>query len=541
MKSIKSSSVVSVIILFGILVMMNAISIRNFFRLDLTSSKMYSLSEASKNIVSSIEDKVLVKAFFTPDLPSPYNTTYRYLRDMLEDYRAYSKGHLDYEFIDPGSEEALEKEAQSFRLPQHEFRAVANDKFEAKMGYMGVAFIYGDKKETIPFVGNVDNLEYEITSLINRITSDRLPKLGITSTGTEGQQVTTQGFYEALGQNFDILPLNLDEPIDVDFNGVFLLSPRAPLTEWQLFNLDQYIMNNGKVAIFANSYEMLQKQGMFSMRSLNFNRFLENYGIAIGEDILIDERCGVVNVQVSTGFLPIVQQVKFHYSPSIVTLNEENIITRDLNQVQTYFPSSVDTTIAVNRGFEVEGLIYTSELSGRERGSTIPMQLMRQWTQRDFPEKYIPIAAIVTGRFSSYFADKGPPKKPAPKTDEGESFVSEEGYDGTFIPSSDKENRLLIVGDGYMPIDGYLRSREVLFIQNIADWLVQAESLISIRSKQITLRPLKNVSTIAKKIIKWANHFGPVILVIILGIVLWQVRRFRKKALMLIQFHGVNK
>ncbi len=541
MKSIKSSSVVSVIILFGILVMMNAISIRNFFRLDLTSSKMYSLSEASKNIVSSIEDKVLVKAFFTPDLPSPYNTTYRYLRDMLEDYRAYSKGHLDYEYIDPGSEEALEKEAQSFRLPQHEFRTVANDKFEAKMGYMGVAFIYGDKKETIPFVGNVDNLEYEITSLINRITSDRLPKLGITSTGIEGQQVTTQGFYEALGQNFNILPLNLDEPIDVDFDGVFLLSPRAPLTEWQLFNLDQYIMNNGKVAIFANSYEMLREQGIFSMRSLNLNRFLENYGITIGEDILIDERCGMVNVQVSTGFLPIVQQVRFHYSPSIVTLNEENIITRDLNQVQTYFPSSVDTTIAVNKGYEVEGLFYTSEHSGRERGSTIPMQLMRQWTQRDFPEKYIPIAAIVKGRFSSYFADKGPPKKPAPKTEEGGSLIGEEKYDGTFIPSSDKENRLLVVGDGHMPLDQYLRSREILLIQNIADWLVQAESLISIRSKQITLRPLKNVSNVAKKIIKWANHFGPGILVIILGIVLWQVRRFRKKALMLIQFHGVNK
>ncbi len=251
MKSIKSSSVFSVILLFGILLMMNAISIRNFIRLDLTSSKMYSLSEASKNIVSSIEDKVLVKAFFTPDLPSPYNTTYRYLRDMLEDYRAYSKGHLDYEFIDPGSEEALEKEAQSFRLPQHEFRTVANDKFEAKMGYMGVAFIYGDKKETIPFVGNVVNLEYEITSLINRITSDRLPKLGITSTGIEGQQVTTQGFYEALGQNFDILPLNLDEPIDVDFDGVFLLSPRAPLTEWQLVTLDQYITHLSKYIHFS--------------------------------------------------------------------------------------------------------------------------------------------------------------------------------------------------------------------------------------------------------------------------------------------------
>jgi len=69
-------------------------------------------------------------------------------------------------------------------------------------------------------------------------------------------------------------------------------------------------------------------------------------------------------------------------------------------------------------------------------------------------------------------------------------------------------------------------------MQNIADWLVQAESLISIRSKQVTLKPLKNVPNFAKKIIKWINLIGPVILVIILGIILWQVRRFRKKILM---------
>ena len=111
MKKFNSSSIISILLLLGILIMINTIGVRNFVRLDLTSSKMYSLSKASKEIVRSIEDKLLIKAYFTPNLPSPHNNTSRYLRDMLEDYRAYSKGHLDYEFIDPGSEEELEKEA----------------------------------------------------------------------------------------------------------------------------------------------------------------------------------------------------------------------------------------------------------------------------------------------------------------------------------------------------------------------------------------------------------------------------------------------
>jgi len=90
----------------------------------------------------------------------------------------------------------------------------------------------------------------------------------------------------------------------------------------------------------------------------------------------------------------------------------------------------------------------------------------------------------------------------------------------------------VVVGDGLMGLDGYGGGFEIMFMQNIADWLVQAESLISIRSKQIPLKPLKNVPNFAKKMIKWANQIGPVIMVIIFGIVLWQIRRFRKKVLM---------
>ena len=357
MKRIKSSSIISIIFIIGILTMINAITVRNFLRLDLTSSKMYSLSQTSKDIVSNIEDKVIVKAYFSPDLPSPYNNTAGYLRDMLDDYRAYSKGHLEYEFIDPGSEEALQKEAQSFQIPPRQFQKVANDKFEALIGYMGVVFIYGDKKETIPILGDIVNLEYEITSIINRLTSSALPKLGIASTGTEEQKVTMQKFYEALGRNYDVRPVNLDEPIGEDFNGVFLISPRQPLTEWQLFNLDQYIINGGKLAIFTNHYEVFGDQSYANRMDLNLNDFLNNYGIGVGEDIVIDNMAANANVPFQRGFFIVNVPKKLVFWPSIGNFNRENIITRDLDRLQTFFPSSVDTTIAEQKGFEIEGLL----------------------------------------------------------------------------------------------------------------------------------------------------------------------------------------
>ncbi len=536
MKKLNSSSIISIIFLLVILVMINVIGVRNFFRLDLTSSKMYSLSQASKDIVSNINDKVLIKAFFTPDLPSPFNTTARYLRDLLEDYRAYSKGHLDYVFIDPGSEEALEREAQTFRIPPRQVQKLTDDKFEATKAYMGVAFIYGDKQEVIPVLSNITSLEYEITSLINRLTSPKLPKLGIASSGTEEDKVSMQQLYESLGRNYDIQPLNLEEPVGSDFDGVFLMAPRQPLTDWQLFNLDQYIINGGKAAIFANSYQGIMEQGVCNFLDLNLGDFLKNYGIAIGEDVLIDARSASVSVPERQGFFNIPRQVQLPYLPNINNFNKENIITRDLAQLQTYFPSSVDTTLAESKGYEIEGLMYTSENSGRDRGYSIRMDPYRYQNLSDYQEKSIPVAAIVKGNFTSYFAEMGPPGKPVPSEENEDSGEQEtEEYDGPFTASTEMENRLLVVGDGNIALDTYVQNNPwgIMFMLNVADWLVQAESLISIRSKHIVLKPLKDVPNIAKKVIKWSNHIGPVVLVIIFGIVLWQVRRFRKKILII--------
>ncbi len=538
MKKLNTSSIISILFVLGILGMINAIAVRNFVRLDLTSSKMYTLSKASREMVSMIEDKVIVKAYFSPDLPSPYNNAERYLRDMLEDYRAYSKGHLDYEFIDPGTEEDLEKEAQGFNIPPQQFQSVANDKIELKKGYMGVVFIYGDKREVIPVMSNITNLEYEITSLLNRLTSIKLPVLGMASTGSEEQKVSMQQIYEVLGKNFDIRPVDLNEPVGDEFNGLFVIAPRERFSDWQLFNLDQYIINGGKVSIFANAYEAFLQQQYAQRRDLNLKGFLNNYGIGINEDLLFDEKSAAVSIPQRRGFFTFNKQIKVPFLPDISTFNRENMVTRELSHIQTFFPSSVDTSLAAEKGFEIEGLAYTSGLSGRERGPSVRLDIVRQWTKEDFNEKHVPLAAVVKGTFTSYFAETGPPKKPITVEggDDEENTIVEVEYDGPFTAKAETENRVIVIGDGYMALDEYMSSAgpvNLLFIQNIADWLVQAENLISIRSKQLRLKPLKETPTYAKKIIKWFNQIGPVILVIVMGIILWQARRHRKKVLMM--------
>src|SRR5258706_5493608 len=165
-------------LLLGIRIIINIISLNLFYRLDLTGNKIYTLSKASKDIIGKLDDKLVVKAYFTDNLPAPYNNTRRYLKETLDDYRNYSKGNMQYEIISPSDETELEKDAQKYGIQPVQVQTYKDDRAEAMKAYMGMVFLYNGKQESLPFIGNVPNLEYEITGIIRRLTEKQLKKVG---------------------------------------------------------------------------------------------------------------------------------------------------------------------------------------------------------------------------------------------------------------------------------------------------------------------------------------------------------------------------
>ena len=105
MNSRPASKTVVTLAVVGSLVLLNIIGVRAFRRFDLTSEKTYTLSQASRETMAALEEQVTVSAYFTENLPPPYASNARYVRDLLEEYRAASKGKLSFEFIDPMSQE----------------------------------------------------------------------------------------------------------------------------------------------------------------------------------------------------------------------------------------------------------------------------------------------------------------------------------------------------------------------------------------------------------------------------------------------------
>ena len=66
----KRSKVISQVLIFvGILIVINLISEKLFFRLDFTADQRYTLSDATKDILNDLDDVITVTAYFTEDLP----------------------------------------------------------------------------------------------------------------------------------------------------------------------------------------------------------------------------------------------------------------------------------------------------------------------------------------------------------------------------------------------------------------------------------------------------------------------------------------
>jgi ABC-type uncharacterized transport system involved in gliding motility auxiliary subunit len=129
---------------------------------------------------------------------------------------------------------------------------------------------------------------------------------------------------------------------------------------------------------------------------------------------------------------------------------------------------------------------------------------------------------MVSGKFTSAFADKEIP------VDTSATAILPSGNKITGSP----ETRIVLVGDGDFARDQYLgNSDNITFFANMIDHLVDDAGLITIRSKDVTLPPLEQVSDSTKNLIKYGNLLFPPVLVVGYGVIRWRIRKARRKAL----------
>ena len=196
---INMTQIVATACMLGSIFLLNLLSVGHFVRWDLTQDGKYTLADASYKTAQSLQDVMVVQAYFSRDLPSPYASYARYARDLLEEYRLASGGNFTFAFTDPTAEETdtdqlkhqptqhdvfgrtmqaptrVELDLAQLGIQSAQVRVIEDDTQKLKKIYMGFVIRYQGKHETIAFVQDMGNLEKNVTVLMRKLIQDAQP------------------------------------------------------------------------------------------------------------------------------------------------------------------------------------------------------------------------------------------------------------------------------------------------------------------------------------------------------------------------------
>ena len=493
----KTAKISSTILLTAAIVIIVNILAENYkFRLDLTEGREYTLSPATRNILKNLEKPVTVTAYFSKDLPPNIGNIAGNLRDMLIEYSNRSKGMLVYRFVNPNENEETEREAVNNGIGPVMINVREKDEIRQQKAYMGAIVSVGEEKEVIPFFQPGAAMEYALSTAIKKLSVVEKPAVAIIGGHGEASIEELSQVCAGLSVLYRIDPLNMTDSTDIpeNYKTIAIIRPVDTISQIQIEKLDNFLARGGNIFLALN-----RVSGDFSTatgRSVRtgFEDWLMTKGLNVSDDFIIDVNCGSVTLQQQQGNFIMTSQISFPYLP-VITNFADNPITKGLEEVSLQFASPVSYSGDSLKRFSP--LAFSSDKSGTVK-SPVYFDIQKQWTQNDFPLSGIAVAGILEGKLSG-------------------------GMD----------SKIVIVSDGDFAVNGLQRGSQlppdnVSLLVNSIDWLSDETGLIDLRTKEVTSRPIREISDTAKTLIKWINFLLPILLVIGYGFIRMQFNRNKR-------------
>lgn len=495
----KANLGLTVVIVIGILAVLNFFSYQIFYRWDLTANKDYSISKASKKTSEDLDDVVNIRAYFTENLPSQYINLRQEVRDILDEYANYSGGKVRVEFIDPKDNEELQRELYLSGIPELQFNVLEKDKYQVVKGYLGMVIQYGDKKEAIPVVQSTENLEYQITLAIKKVTNKVDAKVGlVTSNKTASLDSDISEAHKKLAELYQVREIDLkkEKNIDKEIKTLIIIGPTEKFEENELKMLDRFLMQGGSLLFLVDGVKI--EEGLRAQANeVGLDKLLESYGIKLSHDLIADIYSGVASF--SQGFVTF--STNYPLWPKVVKegFDQNNAAVAKLESLVLPWASSVEIlSDKIDKENQVWHLAKTTNKASRQTDSydLNPEGNFFSGSQRGQYD----LAAAIFGKFKSAY---------------------EQDLNG--------KGRLIVVGDSDFIKDRFTRGipDNLLFFQNLVDSLSLDEDLINIRSKGVSERPIKEIGDTAKMAIRYGNIFGLTVIVVAFGLVRYFMRKRR--------------
>lgn len=531
-----------------------------------------------------LKDKIHIKLFLSsslndvaplmrlknlPEIPQQ-------LKDIVERINNKFYGKLKYEYLDPAKELKAEEMAKKYKVLDLKWPSLSGGKIKPGKGYAGLVIEYLEKTITIPLIhvfrlplvgthyelAKMDNMEetindnlesiIDINEAMGYLADHGSPKI---SGDLQRRQMRQQGqnilssFHSLVSQNYSIKEINLkDDHIPEGINCMIIAGPQETFNDFELFQIDQFIMKGKNLAIFLDTFKesVLPNQGpTYSPLNTGLEKLLDHYGIHINKSYVMDEHCYKQKLPQQFGggerpiyFAPLIKN-KFINGDILFMKNIKGLITMKIS------PLELDTERLTKNGLIAKKLFSSSERSWQmsERINLNPIFINPP--KMDNELKSMPLAYTVEGMFNSYFSGKPvPEKKLADSGTEKEEKTKEPDPDLSKIKTKDKflskgkPAKIFLIASSEILKDYLLdeegRSPNAAFIMNVLDYLNGKEELAIMRSKEQRFNPLYDTAAGTKSFIKYFNIAGLPVLVVIFGLLIWLYRNSRKKHIQMI-------
>lgn len=571
-RNIKRSNLIEFFAALLIIIFVNLIGHYLFARLDLTSEHRYTLSKSTKELLKGVDESVLFRVYLEGDeMPSEYQRLQNETREMLNQFRAYSK-YVEYEFVDvtPGSFDSKE-ECQVFyqKLAQHGIQP-ASVQMQTKSGVMQQVLIpaatvyYKGRETSIQLMQNqayvseeqalnnsVQDLEYVLGNAIRNLARAVKPKVGFLLGHGELERGAVYDIQMSLLENYTLENVYLEGNINAltgrnrnqedslmhfynKFDVLVVAKPTQPFSDQELYILDQYVMYGGRILwlidpLGADLDSLATQPQAVAMRyPLNLDEMLFNYGVRVNPDIVMDIRCRPIPMAVGqVGDKPQLKFCPWYYFPELVPISQHPIV-RNLDLIKTDFVSSIDL---IDNDIAKTVLLQTSEFS-RVKNAPAIIDLNDGKVEPDrrlFNRSNLPVAVLLEGNFKSMWRSRLAP-----------SFteIPEMGYRDTSVFT-----RMIVVSDGdmiknrfnYKDNSGYPLGYDLYtqtmyankqFLLNAIDYLAGNEEALATRSRDVKLRKLNAMRVKEERTyFQWLNVLLPAVIVLACGVVYLFVRR----------------
>ncbi len=481
----------TILLLTGIAILVNILGSRLYFRADLTADGQFTLSQATRDILHNLNEPVTIKAYFTEGLPPEISRIRTDFRDMLVEYTSIARGNIYFEFIDP-STEVLQNEAMQQGVMPQQIRIRKDNQFVAQDIFLGAVLEWRDRTEVIPVIQPGIAMEYALSTTVKKLANINKPHVGL----IQGHNGPGLDYMAQVRENLNVLYnvssvyLGMEGDELSKYTTLMIVAPQDSFSPRDIALLDNYIASGGNLVIALNRVGADFQQMMASPVSTGLEDWLETKGLSLRPELIIDDQCGSVPVQQQRGIFMVTNQIKCPFLP-VITNFADHPVTQGVQQVLLQFPTPLNFT-GSNPGIQFTPLAFTS---GRSDVKTTPhMFNVQEWNTFSYTQSGLVVAGVLES-------------------------------------SSPEKGSIVVIADGDFAVNGPPGQQQQLSPDNInlfvnsVDFLSDDTGLIELRSKQVRSRPIAEMESAQKNMLKYANFLTPIGLVVLYGIFRSQMRR----------------